>query len=339
MKSPMELPMDCYMWLMRPERVTSGPRVLHLETTTRCNLTCIICPRTSALKHPANQDGDRSHGDLSLVQFCQLLSECGRVRRFRFHGLGEPLLNPDLVAMVSEAKRRGVETEFTTNATLLSPEIGKELIRAGLSCLTISLDGATASTYETIRVGARFNSVIDNVRQLTETKRQMGSRHPILSVNMVVTRQNLSELPGILKLSREIGAVEFRASPLEPTEDTMVGWLPDPLAWRQVACSAKKLAKHVGIAFEDHGASRWTGGPSAAQAAARLCHRPWQTLYVRLNGYITPCCNISDPHVLGEQNAFDAGLDSIWNSSQLRQFRNQLKRGPIPPNCLKCSSM
>src|SRR6266571_2578609 len=76
------------------------------------------------------------------------------VRAYLF-GLGEPTLNRHLVDYIAELASAGVEVWFNTNATLIDEEKADAIARAGASKITVSIDGATASTYETIRRGAK----------------------------------------------------------------------------------------------------------------------------------------------------------------------------------------
>ena len=327
-----------YVRLVRPDKVPCLPPTIHLETTTQCNLACLMCPRTSTLTHPDHQDRNRWHKNLSLEQFQTVLRQFDRLQCIRLHGLGEPLMNPDLIAMVSLASAQGIEVDFTTNAVLLSPAMSKELIQSGLSHLTVSLDGATADTYEKIRVGAQFDAVIENVHQLTMAKKRLNKEHPILSINMVVTRENIHELHDLLHLAKYLGAKEICATPIEPPNRKLESWVPDPCVWRETVRSARKLARELGIVFEDHGSSSQIQIvnllPSRKHRGVR-CMLPWLAPFIRLDGYVTPCCNISDWRVLGGMSVFEHDFRLVWNSDEFRRFRRQLKR-EVPPVCRRC---
>src|SRR4029453_7515657 len=63
------------------------------------------------------------------------------------------------------------------------------------------IGGATAETYERIRVRAHFDRVLANVRLLSEAKERAGSAKPNLHLVMVLMRDNLDELPDIVLLA------------------------------------------------------------------------------------------------------------------------------------------
>lgn len=71
----------------------------------------------------------------------------GLAREVHFHVMGEPLLHPDLAAAVRAARRNGMEAWVTTNGSLLGPAPLDELMDAGLSRLTISLQTPDAATF------------------------------------------------------------------------------------------------------------------------------------------------------------------------------------------------
>jgi len=77
---------------------------------------------------------------------------------------GEPLLHNDLVRFVRYAKEIGVhEISLNTNGLLLTPDLAEDLALEGLDWLIFSVDGATKRTYEAIRQGSDFETVVKNI--------------------------------------------------------------------------------------------------------------------------------------------------------------------------------
>jgi ABC-type nitrate/sulfonate/bicarbonate transport system permease component/MoaA/NifB/PqqE/SkfB family radical SAM enzyme len=330
---------DYVVRLKRPDFVPFLPSTIHLETTTKCNLSCLICPRTYMSTQPSSQEVDRWNKNMSLDEFKVVLNQFDRLRLVRLHGLGEPLMNPNLVDMVSVANDKGIEVDFTTNAVLLTSALSKELIKAGLSHLTVSLDGATFEGYEKIRVGANFNLVIENLFLLARNKQLLKKRIPELSINTVVTHMNISELPQILHLAKKLGARELRASLLEPVNEDMKDWIPDHVLWQEMIMKMHNLARKLRIDFDDHGSSQrhnYINQKLHNLSGSKRCFRPWVAPFIRIDGFLTPCCNISDWRVLGGINVFENDLFSLWNSEAYQQFRKQVKYGPLPAVCQHC---
>ena len=82
------------------------PVCLYLETTNRCNLLCTTCPRTyEELEPPA---------DMSWELFTSIVDQIPDLERCVLHGVGEPMLVPELDRMVRYLKDRGTYVLFNT---------------------------------------------------------------------------------------------------------------------------------------------------------------------------------------------------------------------------------
>src|SRR5262249_59122940 len=74
------------------------PRSLYLETTNRCDSKCQTCIRTfETLEPPA---------DLTLERVRAIVEQFPRLDRVVLHGIGEPLLNPEIFDIVAFLKTR-----------------------------------------------------------------------------------------------------------------------------------------------------------------------------------------------------------------------------------------
>ncbi len=110
---------------------------IYIEPTNRCNLECRTCIRNI---------WDEPLGEMSSATFARIV---GGLHSFSppptvfFGGLGEPLSHPHIVEMVEQVKALGSSVELITNGTLLTKDLSKQLIEAGLDFLWVSLDGAT----------------------------------------------------------------------------------------------------------------------------------------------------------------------------------------------------
>src|SRR5512140_1165309 len=80
-----------------------------------------------------------------------------------FAGLGEPLLHERFPEMVRLAHERGLRTEMTSNAMLLTPALAERLIDAGLDQFTVSIDGTSDEAHGDVRPGASLTEIVSNV--------------------------------------------------------------------------------------------------------------------------------------------------------------------------------
>jgi MoaA/NifB/PqqE/SkfB family radical SAM enzyme len=322
----------------RPNRMPFLPTIIHLETTTKCNLVCTICPRTNTLSRLESRDEKRWNNNLSYEQFLGILEQFDSLRYIRLHGFGEPLMNPDLARFISEASSRGINAEFSSNATLLSADKAEALIKSGLFQLTVSIDGASKDVYEKIRINAQYETVIENLRQFVAIRSELNKERPYLRINIVVTADNIFELSDILKIAKSLGIKEVRASPIVPPHPDLNSLLPDVVLWKEATRKARRSAHQLGIDLICSGPSaQITGGKqSTGHSPNSKCKLPWLAPYIRVDGYVMPCCNTSDQRLLGEANIFMQDFYTIWNNNEFQDFRYRLKNGPLPEVCEKC---
>ena len=110
---------------------TSDNAIAWYEPTAMCNLACEGCYRDN-LKD--------SHKPLDLVR-----RELDALRRLRTSDCmniagGDPLMHPEIVAIVAEVRRRGWKPILVTNGILLTPELLRDLKRAGAFGFTFHVD-------------------------------------------------------------------------------------------------------------------------------------------------------------------------------------------------------
>src|SRR5215211_4128033 len=175
------------------------PTELQVEVTGACNLACRMC-----LVRYRPKLGKRE-GAMCFHTFKAIVDELPALEKVTLQGLGEPLLAPDLFRMIEYAAGRGIRMGFNTNGTFLTQERSEQLIRAGLDWLHVSLDGATAATYEDIRHGSRFDVVRTNVIALVETKQRLEAELPRLQLVFVAMRRNIRELLQLVRLASKWG--------------------------------------------------------------------------------------------------------------------------------------
>ena len=108
----------------------SQPILAHLIPIRRCNLACTYCNEFDAVSPPVPLE--------TLKARIDKLAELG-VAIITLSG-GEPLLHPQLEAIIAHIRRRGSIAGLITNGYLLNPRKIELLNRAGLDYLQISID-------------------------------------------------------------------------------------------------------------------------------------------------------------------------------------------------------
>lgn len=326
---------------------TPLPTELQVEVTGACNLACKMC-----LVRYRPKLGKRQ-GAMCFHTFRRIVDELPQLEKVTLQGLGEPLLAPDLFRMIDYAAGRGIRMGFNTNGTLLTEDKAERLVRAGLDWLHVSLDGATAATYEGVRHGSDFELVRANVDGLVRTMRRLRAEKPSLSLVFVAMRRNVRELPELVRIAAEWGVGRLFVQNLSHSfGDTdpagsyaeIRAFAAEEALWakedkadaERIFDRARELAGRLGVdlrlpRLEEPSRSRRASGSPG-------CHWPFESAYVTHEGLVQPCCMVmgSDRAVLG--SAEEDGFPSVWNGAAYRDFRRRLLTDEDAPDvCRDCS--
>ncbi|HUP03667.1 MAG TPA: radical SAM protein [Bryobacteraceae bacterium] len=109
---------------------TDHPVLAHMIPMRRCNLACAYCNEFDDHSKPVALE--------VMLQRVDRLAELG-TSIVTISG-GEPLLHPDLDAIIAHIRRRGLIAGLITNGYLLTADRVKRLNHAGLDHLQISID-------------------------------------------------------------------------------------------------------------------------------------------------------------------------------------------------------
>jgi radical SAM protein with 4Fe4S-binding SPASM domain len=165
------------------------PDTFYIEIVLQCNLRCQICP----MQDISRKMPDRKPLLMNLELFNEILNQISdRPRTLLLTIFGEPLLHPRLMDFIKRAKEKKHQVTLVTNGTLLNRETAKELISLKTDKITFSIDGCKKETYESIRKGADYDRVIENLKYLSWLNEQSGNPMTI-DINYVVSPQTANE--------------------------------------------------------------------------------------------------------------------------------------------------
>lgn len=290
---------DVYRWkwdnIARMEYVESVPLHLDMELNTNCNYHCIMCPF-----HGNRDDVPYQHMDFEMAKkvIDEFASKGGYAIKFVYRG--EPLFYKDLGKIIKYAKEKGIiDTRVNTNGMLLTGDIAKELINAELDLLVFSIDSSEKETYEKIRRGGKFPSVVANVVMLQILKQFYGSKKPIVEVQCIIQDEN----------KEEIESGKFKEF------------------WSEIADRINinpNCMEHQRTEIVD-------------PTEKFKCESIWKRLTIWADGTIALCCGIdSDDKILGHIN--DDTIEEIWNGDDMNYMRELMSDGKahLIPACRSC---
>ncbi len=322
------------------------PSFLQVEPVGQCNLRCRMCPIQFRRDGPP-------HGPPAFMpfeQFVALLEQLPGLRELQLQGLGEPMMHPRFFDMVAHATRRGIQVGTNTNLTLLNATRAERCISSGLAELHASLDGATAGTYERIRVRAHFDRVLANLEGLLEARRRFGAG-PRVRIVAVAMRLNLRELPDLVRLAGRLGIDSVFVQHLchdfgEPSlpeqyrpmrdfvdEQSLLG--EEPGRVEHYFTAARAAAAELGVDLRLPRTQPRLHPPGTP--GPERCDWPWRGAYVSYQGLAMPCCMVATPDRIHLGSMRDHGVEAIWNGPAYLEFRARLSSPEPPEVCRSCS--
>lgn len=155
------------------------PEIVQIEATNICNAKCTFCPR---------DDMTRRQGIMDWALYQKIVDECAAlgIGHVRMHNYGEAFVDKKLPEKIAYAKSKGIrEVGVITNGSLLGPEVARAIVSAGLDAINISLDAAGKETFESTRIGLKYDRVIANVEGLVRIRRELGRTRPKLILSFV----------------------------------------------------------------------------------------------------------------------------------------------------------
>jgi radical SAM protein with 4Fe4S-binding SPASM domain len=329
------------------ERMRQLPKYVQIEPVGQCNLRCQMCPIQF------RQDGP-PHGPPAFMQFetfTRIIDELPGVEHVHLQGLGEPMMHPRFFDMAAYAAARGARVTINTNMTLvLNSRRAQQCVSCGLECIHVSIDGATPETYERIRRRARFERVLRNL-QLLEDARQAAGSGPEMRLVTVVMRQNLHELPDLVRFARRWSMAsmfvqhlchDFGESTLPATyrpmrefvdRETLLGESPERI--ERYFAEARQVAEQLGVELRLP-STRARPHPPGTPGPKR-CDWPWRGAYISYQGLSMPCCMISTPDRMNLGDVRERGVAAVWRSPAYESFRLQLASDTPPEICRSCA--
>jgi radical SAM family protein/iron-sulfur cluster protein len=271
------------------------PSHVGIEITAACNARCTMCPR---------HEMDRPMRPMPFPLFQRIVDQCAAlgVHEIALNGYGEifTLRREKYREYIDYCRRVApdVRVVINTNAYEMTEEVARYLIEAGVWAVHVNLDGATAETFEKIRVHLTLDQCERNILRLMELKRAMGKVRPQMRVGII-------EMP---ETSHEIDQFEAR--------------------WR---------GKVDVVAVDGYVNRMGDGAFTYVIDQSRPCFDLWSKLHIWANGQAVLCCeDWNATHVVGD--ALTQTIEEIWQGEALTSARAKhlAGQGKEIPMCAGC---
>ncbi len=273
------------------------PVRLWIELTSNCNYRCIMCPNKDLSKE------DKGFMDLDLYK--KIVDEASAfIFDVNLAHRGESLLHPHLVEAIGYAKKKKIFTRLHTNGSLLSENLSKEILKAGLDRISFSFDGFDKETYEKIRIGGNFERTVANIIRFLEIKKEARTKRPLTNIEVI-----------------DFGSQDKQGFP-EAKDRFLRQFSELPLD-----------------SFVQKDMHNWAGRIEKERRGKRysICPFPWNALIIYWNGEVLPCTqDFFGEFIVG--NVKNSSLIEIWNGEEMRFLRKNLSEESIKElkACSRC---
>lgn len=247
-------------------------RLVFWEVTKGCNLRCIHCRATATqLSSPT---------DLATRNALEIIDQIAAAANpILVLSGGEPLYRSDIFQLARHATDKGLRVALATNGTLVTKDVARMIVDAGVRRVSISLDGADAATHDTFRgIPGAFDAAVHGLRNL----KALGMS---VQINMTIARHNAHQLPDVLQLARNLGAdalhtfllvpvgcgVDIASEQMVPPEEyeRMLNWFYDQSLTGGIELKATCAPHYFRVVRQRRAADR-----RAAEAIARIAPAP-----------------------------------------------------------------
>jgi radical SAM protein with 4Fe4S-binding SPASM domain len=293
------------------ENMLPFPRVVRIEPSAKCNLACSHCPTGTI---------DMVRGLMNEKIFEKTLEQVKKNIDYikvvvLYHG-GEPLLNKKFYQMASSVRNLSSKLliKTVTNGMSLSERNISNLLSCGLNEIEISLDGISPTESEEVRVKSDTAKIVENLK------------------NLIVARDNAN-----LNLTISVATTQFLRSKLDVSKPEMLNvktpsWLinlfGDSVNYKPTIAMKwphMKVGEEYELVLAD--------GQDKNQ-----CDHTINTITVRSNGDIVPCCyDLTSQMVLG--NVMEQPLFTIFNGSKYKELRTSIQNKDYISACQNCNTV
>ena len=277
------------------------PLSILIDPCNICNFKCTFCPTSDA---KLLKSVGRPKGIMDFNLFCKIIEDIKefkeKIKRLHLYKDGEPFLNKDLSSMISCAKQSNVADyiETTTNASLISKNVAKEIIEAGLDVIRISIEHINDDGYKKVTGSfSDYEMIRKNVEYLFNLKQKMNSSLKIHAKIIDVGLSDSEKHKFIQDFSNISDSINI---------DTLMGWSNSDIKDFTLG-NESTIKTNIDSNY-------------FLKKDRKVCPEPFKTMSINFNGLVSVCCvDWSLGTVIGDVN--NESLFNIWNGEKLQRFR------------------
>jgi MoaA/NifB/PqqE/SkfB family radical SAM enzyme len=136
--------------------------IAEIEINRNCNINCVMCNTSLSTRPQFNMD-------MELFEHAVKYTKGQWGGHTALHTIGEPLMNKNLPQYFEILRKNGVKIHLSTNALILHKHLDLIIDYSDIIYeFRFSIDGASKETYEKIRLGGKWDRLIENMEMFRE---------------------------------------------------------------------------------------------------------------------------------------------------------------------------
>ncbi len=306
----------------------ASPLTSSIGVTQKCNSKCYYCD----IWKWQNFIADPTIEELKSIFFS--LNNLG-VKVVSLSG-GEPLLRKDLEELVSMVKSYNMRAQIVTNGILLSKNRITKLVKAGLDCITLSLDTVDPEVYQKLR-GVSFKIAEQALASLIYAKEK--NPHIDVAISCVINRYNMGKLVPLVEEIANVGKgkvlINFQSYERVAgrSNDDLI---PNPEMYPVLCEEIEKLIeiKKQGVPITNSLTFlRWIPDFLIYNKMSEKfrCSAGYTGVHIWADINLRPCSQFSPIADLRKEN-----LEDVWFSRKFKEQRIKMKKGKCRGCLLFC---
>jgi len=177
-----------YETFPRRRELDEFPPCLQIEPTSQCNYRCVFCYQTD---REFTQKRNGHMGTMSMELFTAVIDQAaGQCEAVTLASRGEPLMCPDIKAMLRYAGGKFLALKMNTNAWFLDEATCHAILQSDMNTLVLSVDATSEDDYRRLRPGGKLERIIRNIGLFQEI------RHKHYPKARTITRVAGVKVPG-----------------------------------------------------------------------------------------------------------------------------------------------
>lgn len=296
-----------------------------------CNIKCPFCPRQTFSPEVTQS------GMMLEKHYAPIVPHLEVSQRTGLYGLGEPFLNKNFFKFLAAAKEKETYCMTSTHGMSLTDEKIEEVLQSGLDELCVSMDGAKPRTFNYLRAGADFHTVVKNVSKLIERRNAMGKKKPYVHIACAVSKYNVWELKGMVRLAHRMGADKIAFSNLvldhpEHAHASIVGTRFFDWNLKRALREAESIGIPAVYFFQMPFPWKEQPKPAMRPGVRYGCPSAWRQLIVERDGNLKPCCYLD----VSLGNSEEKPLEEQFNNDAATALRRSFTSGEYYEKCKGC---